>query len=58
MEHDTKIILVKLAGVWSAVGVSQMTPLQWVQLIAAAAAGVYSIVQTYYLIKHRGKKNE
>ncbi len=55
-QPEAKAAFIKMAWVWAAVGASQMTPLQWVQLVAAVAATVYSIVQTYFLIKNRGRK--
>jgi hypothetical protein len=54
--HDTLTAWLKMLWTWAAVGVSVMTPLQAVQAIAAIAATVYSLVQTYLLIKNRKSK--
>jgi hypothetical protein len=48
--HDASPVL-KVFYAWLMVGLSQMSPLQWVQFIAAIAATVYSVVQTYKAIK-------
>lgn len=52
-DHDTRTALLKVFWAWLFVGFSQMTPLQWVQFIAAIAATVYSIVQTYKLLRKK-----
>jgi len=54
--HDTFAAVLKMAWTWLAVGVSVMTPLQVVQLIAAAAATIYSLVQTFFLLRDRLKR--
>ena len=56
MEHDTHTALVKLFWAWLLVGVSQMTPLQAVQFIAAIAATIYTLVQTVVLVWDRFRK--
>lgn len=58
MNHDEKVQLLKILAVWFTVGVSQMTPLQWVQFFAAIAATVYSGVQTYFLLRDRWLKRK
>jgi hypothetical protein len=45
--------LIKLFWVWLWVGVSQMTPLQAVQFLAACVAIVYSVIQIYLLIRDK-----
>ncbi len=50
---DTPTVLMKLVYVWTAVGFSQMTPLQWVQFFAGIFAIVYSAVQTWVLVRDR-----
>lgn len=49
--HDTA--WVKMMLTWLAVGVSQMSPLQVVQALAALAALVYSAVQTWVLVRDK-----
>lgn len=61
MEHDAHAAIGRMFGAWLLVGLSQMTPLQWVQMIAAIAATIYSITQTVVLVrdklaKRRGKQ--
>lgn len=56
MNHDHDNLFAawfKVFSVWLVYGVSQMSPLQWVQFIAGIAATVYSAVQTYLLIRDR-----
>lgn len=43
----------KIFWVWLCVGVSQMTPLQAVQFIAAIGATIFSLVQTWVLIRDK-----
>lgn len=43
----------KMFWAWLFVGASQMTPLQAMQAIAAVVATVYSLVQTYLLVRDR-----
>lgn len=53
-EHaDTHAAWIKLLWAWAFVGLSQMTPLQWVQFMAAIAATIYSAVQTFLLVRDR-----
>lgn len=51
--HDASPALLKVLWAWFFVGVSQMTPLQWVQFIAAIVAIVYSAVQTWVLVRDK-----
>lgn len=51
MNTEVKEGLVRMFWVWLGVGLSQMSPLQWVQLAAAIAATVYSVVQTWKLLR-------
>lgn len=53
MEHNLHAAIGKMFFSWLLVGLSQMTPLQWVQMVAAVAATIYSIVQTYVLVRDR-----
>jgi len=43
--------LLKVFWIWLAVGVSQMSPLQFVQFLAAIFAIVYSALQSYKLVR-------
>ena len=49
--NDTSTALYKIFISWLAVGVSQMSPLQVVQFIAAIFAIVYTALQTYKLVR-------
>ena len=49
-DQDSPTML-KVFWVWLAVGISQMSPLQLVQFIAAIFAIVYSGLQSYKLVK-------
>lgn len=52
MHHDTPAVAVlKIIATWFLVGVSQMSPLQVVQFIAAAMAAIYTFLQTISLIR-------
>jgi len=55
-DTDTHTALVRLFWTWFLVGISQMTPLQAVQMIAAIAATIYTVVQTVVLIFDRVRK--
>jgi hypothetical protein len=52
-DHDTKMAWLKMFYAWLFVGASQMTPLQALQAAAAIAATIYSVVQTYLLVRDR-----
>lgn len=52
-QHDHIPAVVKVFWAWFFVGLSQMTPLQWVQFIAAIVAIVYSAVQTWILVRDK-----
>lgn len=52
-QHDASPALLKVLWAWLFVGLSQMSPLQWVQFVAAIAATVYSLVQTWLAIRDR-----
>lgn len=51
--HDTWAATAKIFWVWLCVGVSQMTPLQAVQFLAALGATIFSLVQTWVLIRDK-----
>ncbi len=51
MNTEVKAAGIKLFWVWLLTGLSAMSPLQWVQLVAGVAATVYSVIQTYRLLK-------
>lgn len=51
--HDSSPALLKVLWAWLFVGLSQMSPLQWVQFVAAIAATIYSLIQTWLLIRDR-----
>lgn len=51
--QDSGPALFKVLWAWLFVGLSQMTPLQWVQFLAAIFAIVYSGVQTYLLVRDK-----
>jgi hypothetical protein len=55
MNTDVKAASIKMFWAWLGVGLSAMTPLQWVQLIAGIAATVFSVVQTWKLLRGSGK---
>lgn len=38
---------------WLLVGLSQMSPLQWVQFIAAIVASCYSLAMLYFLLRDK-----
>ncbi|HEX7639322.1 MAG TPA: hypothetical protein VF457_13075 [Burkholderiaceae bacterium] len=50
MNHDTNTALARIFWSWLLVGISQMTPLQAVQFLAAAAATIYTVLQTGALV--------
>ncbi len=58
MNHDEKVHVFKIIAVWFTVGLSQMTPLQWVQFFAAIAATIYSLLQTFLIIRDRVKRRK
>lgn len=63
MNHDTPFVAtIKVIGTWLLVGVSHMSPLQFVQFIAAILAVIYTSAQLVILIRswwtNRGKRNE
>jgi hypothetical protein len=47
MNHDDTpfVAFLKVVGIWLAVGVSHMSPLQFVQFLAAIAAFIYTTLQ-------------
>lgn len=46
MHNDTPFMaFIKVVGIWLAVGVSQMSPLQFVQFVAAILASIYTSMQ-------------
>lgn len=49
-QNTTDAVVAKLGISWFLVGLSQMTPLQWAQFIAAIAATIYTLVQTWKLL--------
>jgi hypothetical protein len=49
--NDTSTALYRVFVSWLAVGISQMSPLQVVQFIAAIFAIVYTALQTYKLVR-------
>lgn len=51
--HDTWTAIAKIFWAWLFVGVSQMTPLQAVQFLAAIGATIFSLVQTWVLIRDK-----
>jgi hypothetical protein len=52
VNHDTpSIAVVKVLGTWFLVGVSQMSPLQVVQLIAAGMAAIYTALQIVIIVR-------
>ena len=52
MNHDTPAeAVMKIIGTWLLVGVSQMSPLQFVQFLAAGMAAIYTFLQTVILIR-------
>lgn len=50
-QADEQPALIKILITWLAVGVSQMTPLQFVQFVAAIFAIVYSGIQIYKTLR-------
>lgn len=56
MHPDTHSALVRLFWTWLLVGVSQMTPLQFVQFVAAITATVYTVLQTVVLLSERWRR--
>ncbi|MDI4633282.1 hypothetical protein J7U46_09510 [Pelomonas sp. V22] len=50
---DASPALLKVLWAWLFVGLSQMSPLQWIQFVAAIAATIYSLVQTWLAIMDR-----
>lgn len=44
MEPETKVSIAKAFSLWLLVGVSQMTPLQAVQFVAAIGASIWSFI--------------
>ncbi len=53
MHDDTHAALVRLFWTWLLVGLSQMTPLQFMQFVAAIAATIYTIAQFYVLMRDK-----
>lgn len=51
--NDTWTAIAKIFWAWLFVGVSQMTPLQAVQFLAAIGATIFSLVQTWVLIRDK-----
>jgi hypothetical protein len=51
MNIEVKAASLKVFYAWLMVGLSAMTPLQWVQLIAGVMATIYSGVQTWKLLR-------
>lgn len=51
MNTEVKAASVKMFWAWLMVGMSAMTPLQWVQFLAGIAATIYSLVQTWKLLR-------
>lgn len=51
--HDDSPALLKVLWAWLFVGLSQMSPLQWVQFVAAIVAIIYSLAQTWILIRDK-----
>jgi hypothetical protein len=57
VEPNTQPALVRVLISWLAVGVSQMSPLQFVQFLAAIFAIVYTGIQIYKSVREiRGRK--
>lgn len=50
---ETATAYAKLFWVWLCVGISQMTPLQAVQFLAAIGATIFSLVQTWILVRDK-----
>lgn len=50
---DAGAAAIKLFWIWLSVGISQMTPLQFVQFAAALWAIVYTALQTYILLRDK-----
>jgi hypothetical protein len=53
--HNDPTVWVKLTWTWLLVGLSQMSPLQVVQFVAAIVATVYTSVQLFFLLRDRIK---
>lgn len=53
--HQDPTVWVKLAWTWLLVGVSQMSPLQFVQFVAGIVAIVYTSAQLFFLLRDRIK---
>lgn len=53
MNHDTQTAVAKTGFAWFLWTLSKMSPLEWVQLIAAFAAFVYTVLQIYVLIRDK-----
>lgn len=51
--HDASPALLKVLWAWLFVGLSQMSPLQWVQFVAAIVAIIYSLAQTWVLVRDK-----
>lgn len=52
-QHEMHTAMIKVFWAWLFVGLSQMTPLQWVQFVAAIGATIYSLVQTFILLRDK-----
>jgi hypothetical protein len=50
--------ILRVLFVWLLVGVSQMSPLQFVQFVAAIIATVYGVLQTWFLVRDRMRRRE
>ena len=52
-QHEVQAAAIRVFWAWLFVGLSQMTPMQWVQLVAAVVATVYSAVQTFFVLRDK-----
>lgn len=53
-EHDSTLsAVVKVLWAWFFVGVSKMSPLEVVQMVAGVCAIVYTLIQIYLLVRDR-----
>lgn len=50
--------ILRVLFVWLLVGVSQMSPLQFVQFVAAIIATVYGVLQTWFLVRDRMRRRD
>lgn len=51
--NDTGAAVLKVFWAWFFVGVSKMSPLEVVQMLAGLCAIVYTLIQTYLLIRDK-----